>query len=219
MGALPYGAPMTTPPGSADLRRVVDDLLPRLASIGDADWDLPADHLEWTCRETVAHLMDDFTAYALQLSGVTPPTASYLELEEAARVRPEGPSFLILPTVESGTTGIVEAIDATAGLLVAVTATASPDHRGYHPRGTSDASGFAAMGIAECVLHALDVLTAHGLPYAADPDACARVLDRLFPWAVRTADPWLDLLTASGRTPATRGKPWTWDSSVRDQAT
>lgn len=203
-------------PTHADLRSVVDDLLPRLATVPDDAWDQPADHLEWTCRETVAHLMDDFTAYALQLSGSTPPTSDYLPLVEAAQVRPDGPRFLILPEPQGGTAAIVQALDATAGLLEAVCATAPPDRRGFHPYGTADASGFAAMGITECVLHAFDVLTALGVPYAADPAVCAKVLDRLFAGEERGDDPWHDLLAATGRTPQTRGRRWRWDSSVRD---
>jgi Mycothiol maleylpyruvate isomerase N-terminal domain len=203
-------------PTHTDLRAVVDDLLPRIAVVRDDAWDRPAHHLEWTCRETIAHLMDDFTAYALQLSGATPPTRDYLPLVEAAQVRPDGPHFLMLPEREAGTAGIVQALDATGGLLEAVCATAPPERRGFHPRGTADASGFAAMGITECVLHAFDVLTAMDVPYAADPAVCAKVLDRLFTGANRTDDPWHDLLAASGRTPETRGQQWTWDSSVRD---
>ena len=160
--------------------------------------------------------MDDFTAYALQLSGATPPVDDYLRIVEAAQVRPDGPHFLVLPERGSGTAGIVEALDATAGLLEAVCASVPPQRRGFHPAGTSDAGGFAAMGIAECVLHAFDVLTAMDLPYAADAGACATVLDRLFPGVERTDDPWHDLLAATGRTPQTRGRPWRWDSSVHD---
>jgi hypothetical protein len=203
-------------PTHADLRAVVDDLLPRVAAVPDDAWDQPAHHLEWTCRETIAHLMDDFTAYALQLSGATPPTSDYVPLVEAAQVRPDGPLFLMLPQPEAGTAAIVQAIDATGGLLEAVCATAPPERRGFHPSGTADASGFAAMGIAECVLHALDVLTALEVPYAADPAVCAKALDRLFPGAERTEDAWQDLLAATGRTPQTRGRSWRWDSSVRD---
>lgn len=203
-------------PTHADLRAVVDDLLPRIAAVPDDAWDQPAHHLEWTCRETIAHLMDDFTAYALQLSGATPPTSDYVPLVEAAQVRPDGPLFLMLPQPEAGTAAIVQALDATGGLLEAVCATAPPERRGFHPSGTADASGFAAMGIAECVLHALDVLTALEVPYAADPAVCAKALDRLFPGAERTEDAWQDLLAATGRTPQTRGRSWRWDSSVRD---
>jgi hypothetical protein len=203
-------------PTHADLRVVVDDLLPRIATVPDGAWDRPAHHLEWTCRETIAHLMDDFTAYALQLSGATPPSHDYVRLVEAAQLRPEGPHFLVLPEPEAGTAAIVEALDATAGLLEAVCATAPSERRGFHPRGTADASGFAAMGITECVLHAFDVLTALEVPYAAEPGVCAKVLDRLFPGAERTQDAWQDLLAATGRTPQTRGRSWRWDSSVRD---
>jgi uncharacterized protein (TIGR03083 family) len=203
-------------PTADDLRRAVDAVLPLVATVGDDDWDRTAHGLEWTCRETIAHLMDDFAAYAMQLSGATPPQDRYVDLEEAARVRADGPAFLILPMRESGTAGIVEALDATAGLLVAVTATAPPEHRGYHPYGIADASGFAAMGIVECVLHAWDVLTAQDIAYAADPAICAAALDRLFPALDRSDDPWQDLLAATGRTAETRGTKWRWDSSVRD---
>jgi hypothetical protein len=36
----------------------------------------------WSCRETAAHLMDDFTYYALQLAGARPPGNHYLQLAE-----------------------------------------------------------------------------------------------------------------------------------------
>ena len=111
----------------------------------------------------------------------------------------------------------MQCLDATAGLLCAVVATAPPERRGFHPRGVADASGFAAMGVVEVALHAFDVLTAHDVAHRADATACTRALDRLFPDAARTDDPWEDLLAAGGRTPGTRGRSWTWDSSVRSR--
>ena len=45
-------------PTHADLRVVVDDLLPRIATVPDGAWDRPAHHLEWTCRETVQPHLD-----------------------------------------------------------------------------------------------------------------------------------------------------------------
>jgi catechol 2,3-dioxygenase-like lactoylglutathione lyase family enzyme len=201
---------------SADLRAVIDDLLPRLGAITDADWDRPAHHLEWTCRETVAHVMDDFVYYAMQLAGRHPPQADYVVLDELPPERDGAPSLLIRPSRSSGTAGIVEVLDASAGLLEAVTATAPHDRRGYHPGGLADASAFAAMGVTEAVLHAWDMLTAQGQDYRAEAEVCRRVLNRLFPATARTDDPWQDLLAASGRTEETRGIDWMWDSSVRD---
>ena len=201
---------------SADVRTAVDDLLPRFAAIPDSEWDQPAHHLEWTCRETVAHLADDLVYYALQLSGQHPPQDRYLELDEVTPERTGAPELLVRPTRAAGTVGIVEVLDASAGLLEAVTATAPTDLRGFHPHGLADASGFAAMGVTETVLHAWDILMALAQDYQPDAEVCRRVLNRLFPSVVRTDDPWLDLLAATGRTDDTRGTAWRWDASVRD---
>lgn len=43
-------------------------------------------------------------------------------------------------------------------------------------------------------------------------------LDRIFPHATRTEDPWGNLLTATGRTSATRGLPWKWISVSRTES-
>lgn len=201
---------------SADVRAVVDDLLPRFAAIPDADWDQPAHHLEWTCRETVAHLADDLVYYALQLSGQHPPHERYLELDDVTPERSGAPGLLVRPSRAAGSVGIVEVFDATAGLLEAVTATAPAARRGFHPYGLSDASGFAAMGVTETVLHGWDVLMALGQDYRPDAEVCRRVLNRLFPAVVPTEDAWHDLLAATGRTDDTRGTAWRWDASVRD---
>jgi len=203
-------------PDSVDLRRVADDLVEQFSRLPDESWDRPALGLTWSCRETAAHLNDDFGFYAMQLSGTTPPLDDYVDLVDPPPWTKGGPQIVFWPDPDKGTAGIVRCLDAAAGLLVAVTATAPAEKRGFHPRGVSDASGFAAMGIVEATLHAWDILSALGVVYAADAVAVSRSLDRLFPDAPRTDNPWQDLLKASGRTPETRGKPWTWDSSVRD---
>ncbi len=204
-----------TAPTSADLREVIDDLLPRLAALPDAAWEETAAGLTWTCRDTVAHLLDDFGFYAMQLSGANPPQQSYIELVDPPPWREGSPQILFWPDPATGTRGIVSCVDAAGGLLVAVTATAPPERRGFHPSGLSDRTGFAAMGIVEAVAHAFDILSAHGVDYRADARVCRLALDRLFPATARTDDPWQDLLAATGRTPRTRGQRWRWDSTVR----
>jgi len=202
-------------PTADDLRAVTDDALDHLAALPDPAWEQPAYELEWNCRDTAAHLMDDFGLYAMQLAGRNPPQDDYVVLQDPPPWRQGSPEILFWPDPATGTAGIISCLDATAGLLCAVVAVAPPDKRGYHPAGISDASGFAAMGIAEAALHAYDILTAHGIDYEADGAIIAKVLDRLFPDAARTAEPWQDLLHASGRTAETRGRAWRWDSSVR----
>jgi hypothetical protein len=204
-----------TTPAAQDLRAVVDDLLVRFADLPDEAWEVQAAGLTWTCRDTVAHLMDDFGFYALQLAGTRPPQTSYVPLLEPAPWRAGSPPIVFWPDPATGTAGILTCLDATAGLLVAATATAAPDHRGYHPHGLSDRTGFAAMGIVEAVCHGHDILSAHAVEFRADDAACRMVLDRLFPEAVRSTDPWHDLLAATGRTEETRGTRWRWDSQVR----
>ncbi|NKX55223.1 maleylpyruvate isomerase N-terminal domain-containing protein [Arthrobacter mobilis] len=197
-----------------DLRSVVDGVLERFALLPDEAWDHPALELDWTCRETAGHLVDDFAGYALQLSGTCPPQEDYVELLEPPPQRAGGPRIIFCPDPAAGTPGLIRCLDAAAGLLCAVVA-AADGKRGYHPMGISDAEGFAAMGIVEAAVHAFDILAAQQVPYAADGEVCAKVLDRLFPQAGRTADAWQDLLRSCGRTPDTRGAAWRWDSSVR----
>jgi hypothetical protein len=204
------GMPVT----AGDLRRVVDGVLERFAVLPDDVWDGPALELAWTCRETAGHMADDLGGYAMQLSGSRPPQEDDVELLEPPPRRAGGPRILFNPDPAAGTGGILRCLDATAGLLCSVVATAD-GKRGYHPMGISDAAGFAAMGIVETAVHGYDILAAQQIPYAADAPVCARVVDRLFPHAVRSADPWQDLLRSCGRTPETRGAPWRWDSSVR----
>lgn len=202
-------------PTADDVRRVVQHAIDHLARVPDEGWDQPAAALEWTCRETVAHVLDDLGFYAMQLSGERGHGTAYTPLVEGVQPRPDGPPFFFWPEEEGGTAAICQSLDAVGGLLVAVVATVPADRTGWHPMGDGDAGGFAAMGITETVLHSHDVLQVHGIDYRPDDDVLGRVLDRIFPGAERTGDPWHDLLAATGRTEETRGREWRWDSSVR----
>lgn len=201
---------------SEDLRTVVDAVMAGFAQVPDDAWERPAHRLEWDCRDTAAHLMDDFAFYAMNLASRVEHLDDYVPLLEPEPWRPGSPPQTFWPDPQQGTAAIVRCTDATGGLLVAVTATAPPDHLGYHPRGNADASGFAAMGITEAAAHGWDVLTAQGVDFRVEGGICDRVLTRIFPWAQRTDDPWQEFLRVTGRTDDTTGMPWTWDSSVRE---
>jgi len=203
-------------PSPADLRVVVDAVMAGFAGVPDDGWSRPAHGLSWDCRDTAAHLVDDLLSYALNLSSREVHLDEYVPLLEPPRWQPTTPPNLVWPDPAKGTAAIVRCVDAAGGLLVAVTSTAPPGHLGFHPAGSSDASGFAAMGIVEAAAHAWDVLTAHGLDFRLDDDLCWRVLNRLFPGSARTSDGWHDLLTATHRTDDARAPHWRWDSSVRE---
>ncbi|TWP39032.1 DinB family protein [Leekyejoonella antrihumi] len=198
-----------------DVRNTVQDVIDHISQIPDDGWSIPAARLDWSCRETISHVLDDLGGYAMQLSGERGHGTAYTPLEEPKLPRPDGPTFLFWPEEGGGTRAICECLDAVGGLLVAVVATAPADRIGWHPYGDPDATGLAAMGIAEAALHAFDVLLAHRIAYRLDLGIAARVLDRIFSDASRSDDPWHDLLAATGRTAETRGIDWRWDSSVR----
>jgi hypothetical protein len=72
--------------------------------------------------------------------------------------------------------------------------TTPPQVRAYHVFGTSEAEGFAAMGIVETLLHTHDLAQGLGLAWSPPADLCSRVLARLFPNAPGSTDPWPTLL-------------------------
>ena len=198
-----------------DVRRALTATLLQLRELPDDAWDVMATDLEWTCREAAAHVGDCFLGYAMQLTGNPPSLDNYVKLLEPTPVRDGGPMVLVYPLPEAGTSGVISMLDATGGVLAAVVEVTAPSVRGYHPAGVSDASGFAAMGIVELILHAFDILSAHEVSFRAD-DAIARaVLERIFPQAELAANPWDELLRLSGRVPETRGTHWRWYSEIR----
>lgn len=184
-----------------------------LRQFPDDRWELQAAGLDWTCRETMAHILDDLGFYAMQLSG-THGHEGYAPLMEFS-LTPGRPSCTFWPEEKGGTRAVLDCLDAVGGLLVAVVASVPADRTGWHPRGNPDRSALAAMGIVELVLHTHDILGAHHIDYRAPAEIVAPCLDRIFAHATRSDDPWRDLLAATGRTAESRGHAWHWDSTAR----
>ena len=203
----------TDRPSAQDVQQTLDVVRERLARIPDDAWHLRAADLDWTCRETMMHILDDLGSYAMQLSG-RHGHEGYTPLMEFG-LGPGRPRGIFWPEEDGGTRAALDCLDAVGGLLVAVVAAVPVDRIGWHPHGRPDRTGAAAMGIVELALHARDILRAQGIGYRPDDDVVAACLDRIFPDATRSDDPWTDLLRATGRTAQTRGRPWRWDCSVR----
>jgi Mycothiol maleylpyruvate isomerase N-terminal domain len=180
---------------TAEMRRV-------LGATADGNWSARAGDLDWSCWETGAHIADDLFSYASQV--IAQPAGGYLPIE--ARI-------------EAGATPseLLESIVMCGGLLALAVSSASPDARAYHPYGTSDPEGFAAMGVVEVLVHAHDIARGLNLAWVPPNDLCSRVLDRLFPDAP-TGSPAEVLLWCTGRAALgslPRETMWRWDSSVR----
>ncbi|MFD9597453.1 hypothetical protein ACFWA9_32525 [Kitasatospora sp. NPDC059973] len=185
----------------------------------DADWSRPAGTLSWDCWATVEHLADDLLAYAAQLGPQDPPRDRYVPFR-SVRLSPGAPNSFVYAQRESGPDGLVQVLEASGALMVAMARTAPPDTRAYHPWGLADPAGFTAMSLVETLVHLHDVAEGLGLAWEPPADVCRRTLARLFPDvpADGAAGPWPTLLWATGRGDLP-GRPrrtdWRWDAAVR----
>ncbi|MGW4425369.1 hypothetical protein [Streptosporangium sp. NPDC004631] len=200
--------PVTADDVQRAVRLAVAALRPALA----ADWDVRAGSLEWSCWETVEHLADDLFSYAAQLGPETPPLDDHVPFDWIRR-NPGGPANVIFANRRLGPAGLLQVLEASGALLVAVVRTASPDVRAFHVFGVADPEGFAAMGVVEILVHTHDVAEGLGVGWEPPADLCDRVLNRLFPDAPTDTDRWPALLWSTGRADLP-GRPhptsWRW---------
>ncbi|WP_042397609.1 maleylpyruvate isomerase N-terminal domain-containing protein [Streptacidiphilus carbonis] len=195
-----------------DLESSVHLAVDTLRGVPADAWDANAGSLEWTCWETVEHLADDLFAYAAQLGPRTPPLDGEVPfLWERRRVG--GPANVVFANRAAGPDGLLQVLEASGALLVAMVRTTPGTVRAHHGFGNADPEGFAAMGIVETLVHTYDLAQGLDLPWAPPADLCARVLTRLFPDAPADTDPWPALLWCTGRA-ALPGLPrrtnWRW---------
>ena len=168
----------------------------------DADWSVLAAGLDWSCWKTGVHIADDLVFYASQI--IDQPSEGYVPFEV---------------TMVSGANpeGLLRTIGVCGAILARTVAAARPGDRGYHVYGTSDAEGFAAMGVVETLVHTYDIAGGLGLDWAPPAGPRAPPLARLFPDAP-PGDPSAVLLWCTGRT-VLDGRPrraqWRWDGTVR----
>lgn len=169
---------------------------PRVAE----DWTVPAGPLEWDCRTTAAHVAHDLLAYAAQLTGR--PDDGYLPLDLTVRQ-------------DAGPREVLRVVEACAGLLGSALAGADPQTRAWH-WGPCDPAGFAAMGVAEILLHTHDITRGLGVPWSPPAPLCEAVLRRLFPDAP-PGDPVRVLLWCTGRGDLDghpRRTSWSWRAAL-----
>src|SRR5687768_11263156 len=100
-----------------------------LEPLADLDWSVAAGTLDWTCRETLAHIGQQLLAYAAQVAGRAQD--GHLPLDLTIRDDASVPEVLAV-------------VEACGGLLAAALRAAEPDRRARHVE-PSDLSGFAAL--------------------------------------------------------------------------
>ncbi|GAA1252866.1 hypothetical protein GCM10009665_49480 [Kitasatospora nipponensis] len=170
---------------------------------GDRDWNVPAGPLEWSCRDTAVHIAHDLLAYAGQL---------------AARPRDGYLPFDLTVHPQAGPTQVLAVVTAAGNLLATAVDAAPDDLRAYH-YGPCDPGGFAAMGVAEVLLHTHDITRGLGLSWQPPEELCAFALHRLFPDEAREpgGHPAEVLLWCTGRAELdgrARRSSWVWRAAV-----
>ncbi|MCA2204155.1 GNAT family N-acetyltransferase [Streptomyces griseoincarnatus] len=172
-----------------------------LGAVTDRDWTgVRAGRLEWDCRGTAVHVASDLIAYAGQLAG---------------RARGAYVPFDIALDDGTDNSGVLHVITTTGVLLAAAVRTTPRSVRAFHPYPFRHAGreGFAAMGVAEVLLHTHDIAEGLGIAYEPPAELCEFVLTRIFPHVRPGPSPWPTLLWATGRGGLEGREPvtaWRW---------
>ncbi|MBV2354693.1 GNAT family N-acetyltransferase [Streptomyces sp. J2-1] len=171
----------------------------------DQDWKgVKAGRLEWSCHKTVEHVASDLIAYAGQLAGR--PQDRYV------------PYDIVLDD-DADNEGLLEVLETTGTLLATTVRITPPEVRAFHPYPfrLADRKGFAAMGIAEVLLHTHDLAEGLGISYEPPRDLADAVLGWLFPHVQPGPAPWPTLLWATGRGDLPGRAPvtsWKWCNNL-----
>ena len=144
----------------------VDAMTSALTPALDQTWEVPAGDVAWSCRATAAHVADDPFSYASQV--IAQPDSGYLPIEAVIDSR-------------ASNAEVLRAVEMCGRLLSNAVDSAGPDARAWHPYGTSDPDGFAAMGVVEVLVHAYDIAKGLELDWRPPSTLCAPGVRRLFP--------------------------------------
>ncbi len=197
--------------GGDEVDEAVASMVALLRPVVDRDWaGVNAGLLEWSCRLTAEHVASDLIAYAGQLAGLA--QSAWVPFE----ITLDGSEDGLDPTDNAGA---LDVITATGALLTAAVRTAPRHVRAFHPYPFRSANreGFAAMGVAEVILHAHDIAEGLGLPYEPPAQLAEFVLTRIFPHVQPGPDRWQTLLWATGRTNLPGRAPlaeWRWNNNL-----
>jgi hypothetical protein len=182
---------------AAHVQRTADRCVGFLTSHLDADWSAPIPDLDMSVIEVVGHIAETCLWYAIDLSAA----GNDLQAVEQ-RVKTNGTPA-----------DVVDTLRAYADVVAAVIDSAPTTARGFHPMGSADPSGFAAMACDEMLIHTDDAARGLGVEFEPASDLVEPVLRRLFPWVTDITDPWAQLRWANGRialAEQARLEGWAW---------
>jgi hypothetical protein len=182
--------------GAEQVEAAVGAALDVLRPLVDRDWTVRAGGLEWSCAQTAIHLVNDLARYAAQLAGGVDD--AYLRFH-----------LVVAPDEAPGE--ILRILGSVSRLLIAAVETAPDGARAWH-WGSTDRSGFAAMGTGELLVHTFDITSGLDVDWRPPAPLADVVLARLMP-AVSHDDATAALLWATGRVDLDGRPPaggWVW---------
>jgi uncharacterized protein (TIGR03083 family) len=189
-----------SPFGGAHVDAAVGEMVAVLAPRSEDDWGVRAGSLDWSCRETAAHVAHDLAAYAVQVAARG--TAGYLPVD-------------LVTSPDARVPDLLRVVEACGRLLRLAVDSAGPGPVAWH-WGMSDAAGFAALGVAEVLVHTFDIAQGLGVAWRPPEPLSRLVVDRLVPDAASGPAPDV-LLWATGRTDLP-GRPrvteWVWRAAL-----
>jgi hypothetical protein len=175
-----------------DFVAVLDHAVVSMGGATDRDWGAAAGTLEWSCWETVDHVIDCVFSYAVQVAAGAPDGWLPLELHP-------------LPTATP--TALVDALRTVGAVFAAVLRTAPADGVASNGVMSLDRAAWAARGAYEIAVHTHDVLRGLAISFEVSALICSRIVAQPGMWfidrdrAATAVDPWSALLLGSGRGP------------------
>jgi uncharacterized protein (TIGR03083 family) len=149
--------------GSKHVEEAVAEMATVLMPHAEDDWKVPAGSLDWSCWKTAAHVAHALLAYAAQVAARS--IAGYLP-------------FDLVIAAEASPREMLGVVTACGRLLGGAVANSDAGPIAWH-WGVSDASGFAAMGVAETLLHTYDITQGLGVAWRPPEPLSQLVVDRL----------------------------------------
>lgn len=157
----------------------------------DRDWSVPAGGLDWSCRQTLDHIVDCVFSYALQLAA-----------RSSSGFLPFNP---LHATPEASIHDLIAGFDGVAQMFC--------DVAGNAPPGTVASDGVLVLAVDdwcaraayEVGLHTYDIVTGLGARWQMPDDLCGAITASDALWmfdrtaAVAGDTPWAGLLAGSGR--------------------
>jgi hypothetical protein len=189
-----------SPVGGGHVEAAVAEMAAVLTPLADVDWQARAGSLEWSCWETAVHVAHDLASYAAQVAGRA--TDGYLPFD-----------LVVAP--RTGSREVLGVVVACGRLLSSAVASAGPGPVAWH-WGMADAEGFAAMGVAEALVHTYDITQGLGVAWRPPEPLCELVVARLLADAP-SGPASAVLLWATGRADLEghpRVREWVWRAAT-----